>query len=740
MEDGSRYEKDFMKDRQTREQHTGTISSLNAFFKPKSVAIVGASSDPRKPGYTALKNLVSMGYQGKVFPVNPREDSILGFSCYRSLLDIPEPVEVCVLLVSADLTMQVAQELVQRKSRFNDVLGAVCMSAGFGELNTSEGKEREQELVRTLRSASIRLVGPNCVGIIDAYSGFNTSFDIPSYPKGGLSFLTQSGALATSFLFWAKGLRLVGLSKFASIGNMADVDMAELLMFLKDDDSTKVIGIYLEGLSNPREFFRIAREVSAIKPIVVLKSGKSDMGTAAALSHTGAIAGSDAIYDGAFRQAGLIRAGSVPEFYDMLRVFERQPLPEGNRVCVLTHMGGPGTLCIDEISAASTLQLAKFSPETQNAVKSICAPMANVGHPDGYIDLTAAHYEKLHNQVLQYLFKEPNVDMVLQILAPSAFLNQKLLVKEISEAYQSQTGRKKPFLNAVTFGNFALEARQGLEDAGLPTVEYPDALARVAGNMARYVAFRRSAAAHAQKQKAGGKDTKSAAAEILASAAKKGQASLLEPEAYEVCRNYDIRTSPYRVVDTLEAGIEAANQVGYPVVLKVVSAEIIHKTDIGGVILGIASDEMFHQGYQKLTRNIRAAFPHIQQPGILIQKMMPATTELALGAVRDKLFGPVVMFGLGGIYVEALKLVGFRLSPLSTEDAGDLIRRTLPPALLKGIRGRAAINIDSLAAVLVSLGRLLEEQPQVEEVDLNPTLPYEDGCMAVDARIILSKS
>jgi acetate---CoA ligase (ADP-forming) len=719
----------------------GKISSLDAFFKPKSVAIVGASSDPKKPGYTALKNLVSMGYKGKVFPINLREESILGFRCYKSVLDISEPVEACVLLVSADLTMQVAKELVQRKSQFNDVLAAVCMSAGFGELGTSEGKQREKELVQILRAASIRLIGPNCVGMIDAYSGFNTSFDIPSYPKGGLSILTQSGALATSFLFWAGGgLRLVGLSKFASIGNMADVDMAELLMYLKDDDSTKVIGIYMEGLPNPREFFKVAREVSAIKPIVVLKAGKSDMGTAAALSHTGAIAGSDAIYDGAFRQAGLLRARNVSEFYDMLRVFEKQPIPEGNRVCVLTHMGGPGTLCIDEISATSTLQMAKFSPETQNGIKSICAPMANVGHPDGYVDLTAAHTEKLHNQVLDYLFKEPNVDMVLQILAPSAFLDQKLLVEEISKAYQSQTGKKKPFLNAVTFGNFAFEARQGLEDAGLPTMEYPDALARVAGNMASYVAFRRSAAANTQKQISSSQDTKSTVAEIITAAAKKGQAGLLEPEAYEVCKHYGIPTSPYRVVDTLEAGIEAVKQVGYPVVLKVVSAEIIHKSDVGGVVLGITSDELFNQGYQKLTQNIRAAFPHIQQPRVLIQKMMPASTELVLGAIRDRLFGPVVMFGLGGIYVEALKLVGFRLSPLTIDDAKELICQTLPPALLKGTRGRAAMNLDSIASVLVSLGRLLEEQPQVEEVDLNPTLPYADGCIAVDARIIISKS
>jgi acetyltransferase len=715
------------------------ISALDAFFKPKSVAIVGASSDPKKPGFTALKNLVSMGYKGKIFPINLREESILGYPCFKSVLDIPEPVEACVLLVSADLTMKVAGELVERKKKFNDVTAAVCMSAGFGELGTAEGKQREQDLVRLLRSASIRLIGPNCVGMIDAYSGFNTSFDIPSYPKGGLSFLTQSGALATSFLFWAGGLGLVGLSKFASIGNMADVDMAELLLYLKEDDSTRVIGIYMEGLPHPREFFRTAREVAAVKPIVVLKAGKSEMGTAAALSHTGAIAGSDAIYDGAFRQAGLVRARSVAEFYDLMRAFERQPVPEGNRVCVLTHMGGPGTLCIDEISASPTLEMATFSPETRDAIKAVCAPMANVGHPDGYVDLTAAHTEKLHNQVLGHLFADPNVDMVLQILAPSAFLEQKLLAGEIAAAHRSQPG-KKTFLNAVTFGSFALEARKGLEGAGLPTVEFPDALARVAGSMAGYGEFRRSAEARAWTPSPSDPRAVEGTAAIIAAAAGKGQAGLLEPEAYEVCAKYGIPTSPHRVVDTLEEGVEAVGQVGYPVVLKVVSAEIIHKSDVGGVVLGITSEETFRQGYQKLVGNIRAAFPHIQQPKVLIQKMMPSTTELVMGAIRDPLFGPVVMFGLGGIYVEALKMVHFRLLPIGPGDAGELIRQTLPPALLKGVRGRGPMKVDSIASVMVSLGRLLEEQPQVAEVDLNPILPFEDGCVAVDARIIVSKS
>jgi acetate---CoA ligase (ADP-forming) len=724
-----------MKDLQTRGNHTGN-SPLDAFFKPKSVAIVGASSDPKKVGNTALKNLVSMGYQGKVFPVNPREDSILGFRSYKSVLDIPEPVEACVLLVSADFTMKVADELVQRKRQYDDVTAAICMSAGFGELNTPEGKQREHELVQTLRSASIRLIGPNCVGVFDAYSGFNTNFDIGTYLQGGVSILTQSGAFANSFLFWAERLRLVGVSKFASIGNMADVTMGELLNYLKDDESTRVIALYLEGFPDPRKFFEVAREVSAVKPIVAFKSGKSEIGSKAALSHTGSIAGSDEIYNGAFKQAGIIRAKTILEFYDTVRAFAKQPVPEGNRVSILTHMGGPGTICIDEISATNELQLAKFSPETEAALKSICDKNANIGHPDGYVDLTAAHWPKLHNQVLQILFQDKNIDMVLQILAPSAFLDQKLLVKEVAEACrEKQCG--KTFLNAVTFGEFAREARQGLEDAGLPTIEYTDMLARVAANMAAYAAFRESYSRQAGAFKP---NPTSRSAAIISNVLKRMRISLLEPEAYEVCNEYGIKVPPYRVVESSESAIASANEIGYPVVIKVVSEKILHKSDVGGVIVGIASESALRASYEQLAANVKRHFPDLSDWRVLVQKMMPSNTELLVGAVRDQSFGPVVTFGMGGIYVEALKIAGSRLSPITLSDAKKLIHQTLPPKLIEGVRGRKPMNVDSIAGVLVSLGRLLEEQPQIQEVDFNPVLPYEDGCIAVDARIIISKS
>jgi acyl-CoA synthetase (NDP forming) len=721
------------------EQAAQDVSALSVFFNPRSVAVVGASSDPKKPGNTALRHMISMGYKGKLYPVNPREKGILGLPCYRSVSDIPEPVDLCILMVAAELTVQVAKELVERKARFDDVKGAICMSAGFGEIDAPEAKQRQKDLINILRSASIRLIGPNCVGVMDTVSGFNTNFDIGTYPHGGIGVLTQSGAFGNSFLFASGTTGRVGLNKYVSMGNMADVQMAELLAYLKDDESTRVIGIYLEGLSDPRGFFKAASEAAAVKPVVVLKSGRSALGSTAALSHTGAIAGAEAIYEGAFRQFGLMRVRSVAEFYDTLRAFSMQPVPKGKRVAVLTHMGGPGTMCIDEISELPGIEMAAFTDETLAALKAILSPAANIGHPPGYIDLTAAHFEHLHNQVLQILFKDPNVDMVIQILAPSAFLDQPLLAKEVASAFQAQGATPKPLLNVITFGDFADELRRGLESAHLPTFDYPDTVARVAANLANYGAIRATSARAERKAKAA-RAAGPATQLIAAAAAKEGRVSLLEPEAYAVCRHYGIAVPPFKMVDSLKGALAAAKEIGYPVVIKVVSAQILHKSDIGGVMLGIGSDSALEKSYAQLVANVRKVVPAISKLNVLVQKMMPAATELVLGAVRDKLFGPVVMFGLGGIYVEVLRHVGFRLAPFDIGEARELIHDMLPPKIIAGARGRKKLDVDAIAAILVSLGRLLQVNPQIDEVDLNPCLALDDGCLAVDARIILAKA
>ncbi len=716
----------------------GAVSQLEVFFRPKSVAVVGASSDPKKPGYTALKNMISLGFKGKIYPINPRESHILDLPCYKSVLEIKEPVDACVLLVAAELSVRVAKDIAEKRARDNDIQVVVCMSAGFSELHTEEAVQREKDLVGTLRGAGIRLIGPNCLGVMDTMSGFNTNFDIGSYPSGGVSVLTQSGAFGNSLLMWSGMTGLIGLNKYVSIGNMSDVQMHELLEYWKDDPTTRVIGIYLEGLSDAASFFKVAREVTAVKPMVILKSGRSEMGSTAALSHTGAVAGADAIYDGAFRQAGVIRARSVAEFYDTLRAFAKQPVPKGNRVCVLTHMGGPGTICIDEIASTPSIEMAKFSEATTAALRQIISPAANLGNPPGYLDLTAAHSERMHHEVLKLMFADPGVDMVIQILAPSAFLDQKLLAEEIATAWEAQGESRKPLLNIVTFGDFAEVLRSGLEARSLPTIDYPDLGARVAGNLALACESRHMAATRAKTRKQAGRPS-GPAAKLIDKALAEGRVSLLEPEAYEICAQYDIDVPPYELVATRATALAAAKAMGYPVVLKVVSAEILHKTDIGGVMLGIRSDEDLNAAYQRLVDNVHKAAPHITSPKVLVQKMMPAATELVVGGLRDKLFGPVIMAGMGGIYIEILKKVGFRIAPLDLEDATDLIVQTLPPALLAGARGQKPMHIPSIAKALVALGRIFVDHPEIQQVDLNPFFPYEDRSIAVDARFIIGK-
>jgi acyl-CoA synthetase (NDP forming) len=395
-------------------------------------------------------------------------------------------------------------------------------------------------------------------------------------------------------------------------------------------------------------------------------------------------------------------------------------------------------MCIDEISELPGIKMASFTEETNKALKAILSPAANVGHPPGYIDLTAAHFERLHHQVLQILFKDANVDSIIQILAPSAFLDQPLLAKEVSEAFKAQGAPPKPLLNVITFGDFADNLRRGLESSSLPTFDYPDTVARVAANLSNYGAVRATAVQAAGTIRAAA--TPGPAAQLLADTAKAGRVSLLEPEAYAVCKQYGIQVPPFKMVDSLAGAVAAAKEIGYPVVIKVVSAQILHKSDIGGVMLGIGSDQAMETSYARLVDNVRKAAPAIVQPSVLVQKMMPAATELVLGAIRDRLFGPVVMFGLGGIYVEVLKRVGFRLAPFGIEQARALIHDTLPPKIVAGARGRKPLNVDAIAAMLVSLGRMLEEHPQIDEVDLNPCLALDDGCLAVDARIILAKA
>ncbi len=465
--------------------------TLDRIFNAKSIAVVGASTDPSKPGHEILKNLVDIGYEGEVFPINPTARRILTFQCYKKLLEVREPIDLVVFVLPADTTLEIVEEqLLERKKKFGDTTGVVMVGGGFRETGTREGEEKEVRLKELLNSVNIRLIGPNCQGIISTTSKVNTTFDIGDYKRGGLSVITQSGALGCSFLMWAKSQELIGLDYFISFGNMADVDVAEVLEYLADAPSTKVIWLYLEGYSDGARFMEAARRASAKKLIVVLKPGKTELGASAAFSHTGAIAGEDQVWDAVFQQTGLIRAYSLQEFYDTSRAFEKLPLIKGNRIAVLTVCGGLGTLCIEEIATSPTVKMASFSEETQEGLRQLLSPSATVGKPDGYVDMTGAVTEETHYEAMRVVLKEEQVDGVIFLTTPPAFLPPRGWAEQLARAYHSQSASiKKPVVAVIGFGSSAAESKTVLEEEGIPTFDFPEHAAGVMKNLTKYALY-----------------------------------------------------------------------------------------------------------------------------------------------------------------------------------------------------------------------------------------------------------
>ncbi|MDR3592021.1 MAG: CoA-binding protein [Negativicutes bacterium] len=467
-------------------------ANIDDFFKPRGIAVVGASATAGSPNNQIIHFAKQMSIYGRVYPVNPKMDEIAGLKCYPGLMAIPEPVDLIVLAVGPQNSLAVAREIRKRREERGDAGAVAVVTAGFKEMGTREGEQLQNELISTIKASGARVIGPNCQGIVDTFHGVNTTFSVPpGTARGGVTILSQSGAFATSFLRWAKDLKLVGVNKFVSLGNMADVDFTELLSYMEDDDNTKVISMYLEGTSDARAMFEAAAKVTKKKPIVAIKAGRTAMGTNVAQSHTASIAGNNDIYEGAFRQAGIIRAQSVAEFYHTSRVFDKMPLPKGNRICILTVVGGPSTICVDELVGSGEVTLAHFKDELKQEVAKHLAASANVGSPDGYIDMTASVTPKMHADVLKLLMEDDEIDGIIFMTTPPGFIKDEELAAAMIEGYYSVPAEKrKPLLSVMLAGNAVAKCRVLLESEGLPTFEYPDDAAKVMVNMVRYSMYR----------------------------------------------------------------------------------------------------------------------------------------------------------------------------------------------------------------------------------------------------------
>jgi acetyltransferase len=695
--------------------------NLDSIFYPKSIAVIGASRQPGTVGHSLLANIIGSHIQGIVYPVNPKAKGILGVKAYPSVKDIPDKIELAVIIVPSRLVPLVLEECGQE-----GIKGVIIISAGFKEIG-GDGIELEKTVKDIIKQYDMSLVGPNCLGLIntDPESQMNATFGMMFPDEGNIAFVSQSGALCVAVLEYAKESN-VGFSKFISMGNKAGITENELLLYLKDDPKTDVIMMYLEDLVNGREFMNIAREITSNstdpKPIVALKAGRTLMGARAASSHTGSLAGSDRVYDAIFEQCGVLRVETMEELFDYVEAFASQPLPAGKNVSILTNSGGPGILATDSCIHYG-LNIASFSATTQNALKKVLPPEASYNNP---VDLIADAQEERYEASLRAILKDKKVDSSIVILTPASFTRVDKIATSIAKIAKQF---EKPILCCFLGVYDVSRGIKILEDNGIPNYRFPESASRVLAEMANFQSWLCRPKTEVKKFKI----IKSQARKIIDSVKREGRHFLLEHEAYGVLKARSTLAASQKQAET------AAQNIGFPVVLKIASPDVLHKFDYGAVKLDLKNQKEIRSAYQDIIKNVRAKKPRAKITGILVEEMAVQGKEVILGMNRDPQFGPILMFGLGGIYVEALEDVTFRLAPIRELTATMMINKTKTHKILDGYRGEPVYDMPAIEDCLKRLSQLVTDFDDIKELDLNPLIVYEKGkgCTIVDARIIL---
>ncbi len=696
-----------------------STSSLSAFFRPNGVALIGASRDPTKLGYAVLRNMVQHGYPGPVYPVNPKANEILGLRCYPSISDVPDPVELAVIIAPAPATPGIMEQAGQRGIR-----AAVIISGGFSEIGP-QGLALENQVAEIARRYGIRLMGPNCIGVIDTHTPLDTTF-VPDMPKPGvITFVSQSGAVCGGVIDWASGAG-IGLSRIVTLGNQADVTETDILELLAEDDKTRVVAMYLEGVDDGRRFVEVARRVSARKPIVAIKAGYTEAGRRAAASHTGALAGTDSAYRAAFHHSGIIRAPHLEALFDAAVSLANQPLPRGEQVAILTNAGGPGALASDAIEA-NGLHLSALTDETRFCLRQFLQPHASVLNP---VDMLGGADEHDYARALDALLQDPGVDAVLVVNVPQALVPAVRIVREIAEVvhrFQAQSEGNplaragKPVMTCL-IGDVSLpEAIEYMRQAELPLFPFPE---RAAAALAAMVERRKWL------------ENPPPISDF------KPQISndhpLTEGDSAFRILHFAIPTLPMKLAKSANEAARIARETGLPVAVKIASLDISHKSDVGGVEVGLRTASAVRAAFKRVTENARRAKPDARIEGVTVQAMARPGREVIVGAVRDPQFGPLVMFGSGGVYVELLKDVSFRLAPVARSEAEAMIEETLAGKLLAGLRGQPPADKSAVANVIVAVSELVAADERIKELDINPLIVYDEGqgAVAVDVRVV----
>ena len=695
--------------------------NLEALFSPKSVAVIGASGTPGKVGHTVLRNMLDAGFAGRLIPVNPKGGEIEGLPVTPDIAGLPKGLDLGVICIPRTHVLKSLRELAAIGTR-----AVIVITAGFKEVG-HRGYHLEQEMADIAREHGMALLGPNSLGLIDTASKVNATFATGMPQAGSIAFFSQSGALCVAILDWAAGTG-IGFSSFISLGNKAVLDEADMLEWLGKDDKTHVILGYLENVQDGQAFLARAMEVARRKPVIMLKSGTTAAGARAASSHTGAIAGSDQAYGAAFRKAGIIRAERLSELFDLARAFATQPLPKGPNLAVVTNSGGPGILAADA-AERSRLIMASLAPSTVDKLKKFLPPYASLYNP---IDMIGDADAERYRLTLRTVAADEHVHSLLAMLTPTATADVEDIARAVAQVAK-ESG--KPVFGCFMGGERIGPGRRILMDADVPVYEFPEpAIASIEG-LARYTEWK----ARPEPEPAEVRRDLDKARRIMEEARRWGVREIVEFQAQELLRAYALPTPETRLARSSEEAATAAGEIGYPVVLKIASAQISHKSDVGGVVLGLKNLKEVLHAFMDITSRAQRMRPEAYITGCLVQAMAPkGSREIIVGFKRDDQFGPLVMFGLGGIYVEVLKDVSFRLAPLTPADARDMIREVRSYMLLKGFRGEPAVNFQALERIILTMSTLATDFPEIYEAEFNPVLAGEHDAIVADVRLSLS--
>jgi acetyltransferase len=701
------------------------VDKLDAIFAPETIAVVGASTQKGKVGHDIFANILSNGYKGTLYPVNPKARSVLSVKCYTSVTNIPDPIDLAMIILPPKAAQASVQECIAK-----GVKGIVIVSAGFKEVG-GEGAEIEKQIKALCKKAGVRLVGPNCLGVINPSPkvSLNASFSARMPEPGNVSFISQSGALCTAVLDYAadKGF---GFSKFISIGNKADVDELDLLRYYHKDPDTDVVMIYMEELSRSAEEFitEVRKMTSGTNPthVIAIKSGSSAAGARAAASHTGALAGADVIYDGLFTMAGILRCKSVNQLFDYAQAFAGNKYPTGDHVAIVTNAGGPGIIATD-MSEQSGLKLATFSDETITELKKYLPATANFHNP---VDVIGDAAKDRYENTLATVLADRGVDAVLIILTPQSMTDAIGTAESIVRIAETTI---KPILCAFMGIVDVSDGVKLLQKHKVPVYQFPESAARSLGALREGMKwlFRKILPPYNlvyDREKAG---------KIIEQYLSQGRYVLGELDGNEILKCYGFNILPMELAKTAKEAGQIAEKLGYPVVMKIVSPQILHKSDAGGVKVRLENDKAVETAFEQIMENAGKYDPEAHLEGVLVQQMAPPGKEVILGVTYDAVFGHAVMFGLGGIFVEVYKDVAFRLSPMGRNVARRMVKSIRGYPILKGLRGEAPSDIEEIEKNIVSLKALVDDHPVIRELDINPLFVHEAGKKTTVADIII---